>query len=201
MNILWPVWVGIFLRLDEYLGFMPESPDGYTPYRESTFPPNSIEYLAHGAAVPLTIATVFWYGFDAPIALFTAAIFGIIANLFLHESIHYVTQSRLGYDPVFEFPNRVWSPNEAFTTREDVISLLSPQILTVIYIALLPLSESTVIDFMLVIAAIANLLGGLRDIAWAMRRVLWPEGHLVFVDSDGKTFVAFASDRRPPEGE
>lgn len=178
---------------------MIESPSGYTPYQKSNFPPKSIIYLAHATAAILSIIAIFVYRPDPPIAFFTAAIFGISTNLFLHESIHYVTQSWLGYDPVFELPNRVWTPNEAFSTNDGVLSLMTPQLLTLIYIPLLFLTEIAVIDFMVVIALIFNITGGFRDLSWAVRRLLWPKGHLVLVDSEGEEFVTFPNERTGSE--
>ncbi|MFB6185265.1 MAG: hypothetical protein ABEI86_00150, partial [Halobacteriaceae archaeon] len=138
----------------------------------------------------LSISAIIFYQADSADFLI-ALIFGVVSNLYLHESIHYIVQSRLGYEPVFEWPNRVWVPDVALSVKEGVISLLSPQILTLIYVGMLPLSQIQVVDFMIVIALIFNLTGGFRDIAWAIRRLLWPEGHLVLVDSEGREFISF----------
>lgn len=178
---------------------MIESPRGYTSYRKPDFPPKFIIYLAHGAAAILLLIAIILYRPDRIIAFVTALIFGFSANLFLHESIHYVTQSLLGYDPVFEWPNRVWTPNEAFSTKEGIISLLTPQLLTLIYIPLFFLSEVIVIDFMIVIALIFNITGSFHDFSWAVRRLLWPKGHFVLVDSEGVEFVTFPNERTGSE--
>jgi len=148
-------------------------------------------YLAHGVAAISAIASIFIYQPDSGIAYLIAAGFGLTTNLFLHETLHYITESWLGYDPIFELPNRVWTPDEALSVKDGVISLIAPQILTPAYIGLVFLTHSNVIEFMVVIALIFNVSGGFRDFAWIIRRLLWPDGHLVLVDSEGKEFVTF----------
>lgn len=170
---------------------MPESPHGYQPYRESDFPPKIIGYISHALAAILTIFAIIFYQPDSGIEYLSAVVFGIGANIYFHESIHFITQSGLGFDPVFEFPNKVWTPNEAMGVKDAVLSLLSPQILTFAYLVLLPLINIEVIEFMIAIALIFNLTGGIQDISWAIRRLLWPSGNLVFVDSEGREYFSF----------
>lgn len=180
---------------------MIESPNGYGPYQNVEFPPRVVIYLAHGSAALLTIIGIILFQANSPVPYVIAAVFGLTTNLFLHESLHYLAQSWLGYNPTFELPNKVWTPNEALTVKEGVISLIVPQMLTPIYISLILMTNSDVIGFMVYIAIVFNLSGGLRDIAWVIRRFLWPEGHLVLVDSEGNEFVAYPDSVAIPEPE
>lgn len=170
---------------------VPESPDGYGPYRRSNFPPAIIGYLSHAITAVFTIIAVVYFQPDKVIESMTAVGFGIGANLYFHESIHYIVQSRLGYEPKFEFPNKVWVPNVALGVNDGLISLLSPQVLSLVYLGILLISDVFFIDFMIVLALIFNLAGGIQDITWAIRRLIWPSGNLVFVDLDGNEYVAF----------
>lgn len=170
---------------------MPKSPEGYKPYKRPNFPPKLLDPLAKGLAALFVLVSVMYYQPDSLVAFIVGLLFGVSANLYIHESIHFISLRKLGYDPEFYWPNHVWAPNAALSVRESVITLITPQLLTVVYIALIALSEVTAIDFMLVIALIFNLAGGLRDVAWATRRLLWPKGHLVLVDLEGREWVTF----------
>lgn len=169
---------------------MPESPEGYQPYREPGFPPKIINHLANGVMALLTVFALLFYQADSA-AFIIGLLFGGASSHFLHESIHYVSLSRLGYQPTFKWPDAVWAPNVGLPVREGVISLISPQVLTIAFSGMLLISEVDEISFMIVIALVYNLVGGLRDITWATRRLLWPKGHLVLVDSEGNEFVSF----------
>lgn len=169
---------------------MPTSPEGYLPYEKPDFPPRHTAHLANGiVAVSVTIS-IWLYQADS-VAFMIGLVFGAISNLHLHESMHYVALSKLGYIPTYEWPNHVWVPDAGLSTKEGVISLAAPQILTVIYLVLLLLSQIKIVDFMIIVALIFNLGGGLRDIMWTVRRLTWPEGHLVMVSSEGREFVCF----------
>lgn len=170
---------------------MPQSPDGYQPYRISDFPPKLIGYISHGTATILTFFAIVYYLPGSTFEFLTGLGFGVGASVYFHESVHFFTLSRLGFDPVFEFPNKVWAPEEALTVKEGALSLLSPQVLTFVYLVLLPFLNTDVIEFMIVMALIINLTGAIPDISWAVRRLFWPTGNLVFVDSEGREYVSF----------
>lgn len=169
---------------------MPTSPEGYQPYQETDFPPLFIRYLANILG-GVGIATAFWYYQPNLISGLIAGVFAFVGNIYLHESIHYMIGSKLGYEPVFDLPSTVWIPNVPLSTKEAIINLISPQILTIIYIILLPITIVSAVKFSITVALILNISGGMRDIAWTLRRILWPEDHLVLVDSEGTELVCF----------
>ncbi|WP_225334594.1 hypothetical protein [Halomicrobium urmianum] len=169
---------------------MPAAPESHQPYRKSDFPPQFIDVLANGVMAMSMITVITFYQPDI-VDFLAASLFGAGANLYFHESIHYIALSRLGYDPIFDWPNSVWAPNVALSVKEGIIHLISPQILTVIYIGILFLTNTDEIAFMVIVAIVLNLAGGFRDVAWAIRRLLWPKGHLVLVDSKGNESVSF----------
>jgi hypothetical protein len=136
------------------------------------------------------LAAVLYYLPD-PVPFVVLTTFGVVTNLYLHESIHYYVESKLGFEPVFSWPSAVYVPDQPKTTREAVASLLSPQILTVIYLVVIVLSRDWRVDYMVAIALVFNVFGGFRGLAWAVRRITWPEGHLVLVDPDEREWVAF----------
>jgi len=170
---------------------MTDPPKGNNPYKKTDFPPRYVRYLAEIlGGVGIAVAWIIYQ--PEFVSGIIVVVFGFVGNLYLHESIHYVVQSRLlGYEPIFDWPSAVWIPNVGLSVREGVISLMSPQILTVIYLILLPISSVDIVDLSVVVALILNLSGGMRDFAWTIRRLLWPKGHVVLVDSEGNEFVSF----------
>lgn len=170
---------------------MKESPEGYSAYERVDFPPDIIRYGANFLALILIILAIFIYYPISPAAYVAVTIFGLSTAIFLHEGFHYLTHSWMGYEPIFEFPSKVYTPNEPFDVQEGIISLLAPQILTLLYLVFLQFQLPNQIEFMIILSLIINTVGGLRDVAWTLKRVSWPSGHIVLVDSEGKEYVAF----------
>ncbi len=151
-------------------------------------------------AVLLTIAGVVIFSADvilipqSSVKLVVGAGIAITASLFIHESLHYLASSALGYDPVYIWPNGVYVPEVSLDLWEISITLLAPQLLSVVYTGLL--ITGAVNDLAIVIGwgLVINLGGGASDMAWIVRRLTWPAGTKVIVGDDEENYVAFSKD-------
>lgn len=175
----------------------PNSPEGFTPYEQYSFP----KWLIVGTLGPLLgIAIVVIFSKEimlypkSSVKLIVATGFAIAASLFIHESLHYVANSALGYNPVYVWPNMVCVPGENLDFWEATVALLAPQILTVLYVVLL--LTKAVNSFKIIIGwgLILNLGGAASDVAWVLRRATWPDGTKVVVGDDHENYVAFPKD-------
>jgi len=172
----------------------PESPDGYTQYKHYS-PPRWISIPS--MAVLLSIAGVVIFSEDvvlfpqSNVKLLVGVGIAIMASLYIHESLHYLANSALGYDPVYKWPNAVYVPKESLDLWEITIVLLAPQLLSVIYTVLL--ITGTVSDLEIVIAwgLVLNLGGASSDVFWVVRRLTWPSETKVVVGDDIENYVAF----------
>ncbi len=172
----------------------PESPDGYTEPKEYEMPNWAMLITTIGLCILFLAVTHFLevqYRISQPlIAQIVLFIFIITGSLYLHESAHYVVLDYIGYEPSFVWPNRVDFGKEILQTKETVVSLLAPQLLSIFYLALLYIGTSPVVDFMLFWAFGLNLVPSRYDICWAIRRLTWPKGTIVIL-TESQNYVAF----------
>jgi len=176
---------------------VPESPDGYTPFEQyslswwALFP--TIAILLTVAGVVIWSEGVVLYT-QSNVKLIVGVGIAIMASLYIHESLHYLANSVLGYDPVFLWPNAVYVPEISLNLREITIVLLAPQILSIVYAVLL--ITGAVNDLAIIIGwgLIFNLGGGAADVFWIVRRLTWPAGTKVVVGDDKENYVAFPKD-------
>ena len=175
----------------------PESPDGYTSYKKYSTP-RLVLFLI--IAILLTVAGVVIFSEDVVlypqnnIKLIVGAGIGIAASLYIHESLHYLANSALGYDPVFEWPNAVYVPTVSLNLWEITIVLLAPQLLSVIYTVLLITGAVNDLAIVFGWGLILNLGGAASDVFWIVRRLTWPAGTKVVVGDDKENYVAFPKD-------
>ncbi|QGA84105.1 metalloprotease family protein [Halomicrobium sp. LC1Hm] len=173
------------------------APEGNTPYQRYSLP----KWGLASVAVVLVIA-----GFQIvsilPIKFWTSNIlhlliafgFTFTGSLFAHESLHYLTNSILGYEPVYLWPNKVYVPNVPISRQDIVLILLAPQLLSILYIALLLADLTPGLEIMFEVALIYNIAGGYSDLTWILRRLTWPRGTRVIVTKDQDTYVSFPED-------
>lgn len=173
---------------------VPDSPDGFTPYEQYSFPKwvigITIGLLLGIAAVVIFSKDVMLYP-ESSLKLVVAAGLAITASLFIHESLHYVANSALGYDPVYVWPNMVCVPRKHLEFWESAVALLAPQLLTAVYIALLVTEAVPGFEIILGWGLVMNLGGASADLAWVVRRATWPDGTRVIVGDDHENYVAF----------
>ncbi len=113
------------------------------------------------------------------------------ASLFVHESIHYVTNSLLGYDPVYIWPNKVIAPNVHVNLRHIIPILFAPQLLSLVYVGILLIGVGPVLTVIATVGFAFNLIGGRSDMVWIALRLTWPKGTRVVVNKELTTYVAF----------
>ncbi|GAB3310943.1 DUF3267 domain-containing protein [Haloplanus salinarum] len=118
----------------------------------------------------------------------------ITASLYIHESLHYIANSVLGYDPVYKWPNCVYVPEVPLDLWESIIVLLAPQVLSVVYALLLLTGSVNELAIVLGWGLVLNLGGAASDVSWVVRRLTWPAGTKVVVGDDRKNYVAFPED-------
>ncbi|MDR5657696.1 metalloprotease family protein [Halodesulfurarchaeum sp. HSR-GB] len=175
----------------------PESPDGYTPYKK--YSPHRLVLLLI-IAILLTVAGLVIFLEDVVlypqnnVKLIVGAGIAIVATIYVHESLHYLANSAIGYDPVFVWPNAVYVPEVSLDLWEITVVLLAPQFLSVTYTVLL--ITGAVNDLAIVVGwgLILNLGGAASDVFWIVRRLTWPAETKVVVGDDKKNYVAFPKD-------
>jgi len=175
----------------------PESPDGHTQYKHYS---PSRWMLLPTMAVLLTIAGVVIFSEDivlfpqSNVKLIVSVGIAIMASLYIHESLHYLANSALGYDPVYKWPNAVYVPRESLDLWEITIVLLAPQLLSVIYTVLLITGAVNGLEIVIAWGLVLNLGGAASDVFWVVRRLTWPSGTRVVVGDDIENYVAFPED-------
>lgn len=177
---------------------IPESPDGFTPYEQYSFPKWVIgatgSLLLGIAAVIIFSEGILLYP-ENNVKLVVAFGLAVTASLFIHESLHYVANAALGYDPVYVWPNMVYVPHKYLGFWEAAIALLAPQLLTAVYIVLLVTGAGTSFEIIIGWGLVLNLGGAAADVAWVFRRATWPDGTRVIVGDDHENYVAFPKNR------
>ena len=172
----------------------PDTPAGFTDYEPYSLPDPFwvpiLVLLAVFGAVFLQLADFAIYSSDLVVFLSALSI-GMSAQLFAHESLHYLVSVAWGYDPEYVWPNKVYVPNECLTKLESVSALLAPQVLTALLLIPLLYGVGGGLEIALAWAFILNWVGGSRDIAWVFRRLTWPNETRVVVDDTLRTYVAF----------
>ena len=171
-----------------------DPPDGNTAYRQYALPGWA---LVSAVVVLFTLAMGFLlaisvdFPLGSPIKFIVVFGFGLTTSLFAHESLDYLTNSKLGYDPVYLWPNHVYVPNAPIETRDIILILLAPQLLSVIYAFLLLSGIDSWLQLMVSLSLIFNLTGGCSDVTWVLRRLTWPKGTKVIVTENQETYVSF----------
>jgi hypothetical protein len=171
----------------------PESPETHTAYQPVILP------RVPKAAVILILSGI-WLFYSSrveiqgpfPTDTETAllAVFGILGNVYAHESVHFITSREMGYEPSFVWPNIVIEPNQEIPTTDAVVKLCSPQILSIVYVFLIP-QVGAATQFLLVWGLFANFVGGANDFLWSVRRLLWPAETLMTTTTEPRNYVAF----------
>lgn len=176
---------------------IPESPEGYTPYKQYSIS-RGVQFLS--MAVLLSIAGIIIVSErivifpEGSLELFVGAGISISATLYSHESLHYLACSKLGYEPVYLWPNRVFVPGETLDLRESTIMLLAPQLLSVTYAGLVIIGLSSQLELVVGWGLVMNLGGAAADVSWVVRRITWPSRTKVIVGDDHENYVAFPKD-------
>jgi hypothetical protein len=117
--------------------------------------------------------------------------FGVSGSIFLHESAHYLTAKGFGHNPDYIWPTSVKFGSDLLRTRETVVPLLAPQILSILYLLPLYYGVSHNLELILWIGFAINFLDGSKDVAWSVRRLTWPRGTVVILGENGENFVSF----------
>lgn len=175
----------------------PSSPDGYTSFEQYSFPkwvlPSSMTGLLAiaGALIFSEAVTLFP---KSNIEFVVSVGIGVTASLFIHESLHYLVGSVLGYDPIYLWPNAVYVPDENLNLLESSVMLLAPQLLSVLYAGLLVHGLNPGLELVVGWGLVLNLGGAASDVSWVLRRITWPTGTRVVVGDDHQNYVAFPKD-------
>ncbi len=167
---------------------VPDPQSGFTSYQKYEYPKWTLRLITlvlAGIAVLIVL--------DQSATIYTsklweflfAVVISVIASLYIHESLHYIANMLLGYDPVFKWPNIVYVPDVPLPFREATVVLLAPQILSFVYILLLVTGVVSKFETFVVWGLILNLVGGSKDLFWVFRRATWPSGTKVVVSKDG----------------
>lgn len=171
---------------------IPEPSENYTTYRKYTLP-----HWAKGcAAVVLSVIAfyVIWWIDPSIWPLSTldivAGLLGCIVTLFVHELIHYLTGALLGYNPNYEWPNRVTVPDQDITSWESVAISVAPQILCVFYSGVLTTGVGSGLGIAISSGLWFNAFGGYSDIPMAIRRLTWPS-NIELHSKDGNLYISF----------
>lgn len=121
-----------------------------------------------------------------------AFVFALLGSMFIHESLHYVTAAKLGYDPVYVWPNHVYVPDTHVERWDFLLFALAPQILSIAYVVLLFVDLGPSYRLMIGIGLLLNLPGACQDFVWGYRRLKWSEETKVIVSrEDQQTYVSF----------
>jgi hypothetical protein len=178
----------------------PNSPEGYTPYEQYSLP-RFAQWIFLGLIGSMFLLLTLEYGlqFGHPDyrLLIVGIGIGLAGTLFLHESLHFIADRALGYNPVYIWPSSVYIPDEDVETWESIVGLLAPQLLTIIYIPLLLTGDLGDMEHLLVWGLLMHSLGSYSDLLWIFRLLLWPDDTMVTVGEDLENYVAFPTD----EGE
>lgn len=175
----------------------PKSPNGYANYERFN---SSRTALYSTKAILLILSGVIIFTQDvilypqSYVKLVVAVGIAIMASLYIHESLHYVANSVLGYEPVFKWPNGVYVPNASLGRWESIIVLLAPQLLTFVYVLLLISGAVKDLEIIIGWGLILNLGGASSDISWVVRRLSWPAETKIIVGEDMEDYVAFPQD-------
>ncbi|MFC7137994.1 metalloprotease family protein [Halobaculum litoreum] len=176
---------------------VPESPAGYTDYREYSFPRG----LGVITALPLLAIASAFISSESILIIVESPVLNLICVgiavplfIFIHESIHYITASTFGYDPIYEWPTMVYVPQVSLPVRHMVSMLLAPQILSLAYAVLLLSGVNQTLQIIMGLGLLLNLGSSSSDVLWAIRRVTWPTGTKVVVGEDLANYVAFPKD-------
>lgn len=176
-----------------------KAPEGNTPFEEYRI--STVKSVVTGIVlIAIAFAVFYVIPVEPPPDNFLVALaaFGLgeTADTFAHESLHYLVLSKLGYDPIYDWPTRVYVPGEHIKTQDMVSALLAPQLLSVLYVVLLIFTSNSVIHLMAGIGLVFNLFGGRGDILWSIKRIRWPEGTRVVLDEEQQTYVSHPSEWR-----
>jgi hypothetical protein len=173
---------------------VPDPPDGYEQPQIYHLPTWAMVVTGIGLAVlvlAITISLNVQYKIpSSQLSFITAFAFASAGSLYLHESVHYIVADYVGYEPIFVWPNRVDFGIDILQTKETVMSLLAPQLLSIIYLTLIYIGVVSTLEVILFWAFVLNFLAGVYDIAWAIRRLTWPKGTIVIL-CEGENHVAF----------
>ena len=173
---------------------LPEPPDGNAAFEKYELPTWTIA-VAGTVLLALTLAICYCLQVSLGrrnIHFLLAVSFGLVSSLFVHESLHYIVADKLGYDPVYLWPNHVYVPDTHIELRHFLYFALAPQLLSIIFVGLLLLNLDPSYRLIIAIGLVSNLPGGCQDIVWALRRLTWPDGTKVVVSGDEKeTYVSF----------
>jgi len=126
-------------------------------------------------------------------SILIALLVSISGALYLHESAHYIMTDYVGYEPEFVWPNQVRYGVDILHTKPTVSCLLAPQLLSPIYIVSIYVGVSPGLEAIVNVALLVNLIGGTLDVAWAIRRLTWPNG-TVFINGENKGYVSYPKD-------
>lgn len=170
------------------------SPDGYSRYEHYPLP----IWGLLGSTFVLAIVGVSWilaYSVQmvpsSRVDFVVGVALAMSASLFLHESLHFLANMALGYNPVYEWPNKVYVPKKNLKLWESAVVLLAPQLLSILYAGLIVWELGPLLQMVIGWGLIFNLPGGASDVAWVIRRATWPRQTRVVVGDDLKEYVAF----------
>jgi hypothetical protein len=172
----------------------PDPPAGYSSFEQYSLPrwilTGAMIFLILIAAVPIFTEGIVLFP-ESNIELVVGVGIAISSSLFLHESLHYLANSKLGYDPVYLWPNKVYVPKENLELWESTMVLLAPQMLSVLYVAFLFMGSSPALELVVGWGLVLNLGGAASDVSWVIRRITWPEGTMVVVGDDHENYASF----------
>lgn len=123
--------------------------------------------------------------------LFLVPLTGYAANTYAHERLHYEAFEFQGLDALYIRPTAVAALYQDVEEREAVISLLAPQLISPLYIALIFIISNPVLIAVLSWALLLNVVGATDDLLWTGHRLRWPEGTVMLTTLEPTNYVAF----------
>ncbi|QZX99802.1 hypothetical protein [Halobaculum rubrum] len=171
-----------------------DSPNGYTEYKKYNLP-KWATFVARLVLLAVAVGLVFSESIilipnDLKLYVLSFGI-GLVSFIFIHESLHYVTASALGYDPVYVWPTMVYVPEESLPVKHILPMLLAPQLLSLASLLLLLSGVNLTLELILGWGLFQNIIGSYSDVLSSIRRLTWPTGTRVIVSEDYSTHVAF----------
>jgi hypothetical protein len=164
----------------------PESPEGYRTPREYQ---HTLLSIAVAFLVVAVLATpVFLHAIDNLPSLESLLILTPLILIFteVHERLHYISFSLLGYNPKihrrYGVAHRVTPPNQFVDANQNILALLTPLFVIGLFsswIVLLNI-DSTLTFYLGNVIFIWNTMWSIYDVSGAYRDYMFPDNTLVY---------------------
>jgi cytochrome c oxidase subunit IV len=177
-----------------------QSPSTYSDFQQVQIKPR-LRWLVSICLAILSYCIVYFSAgtlfAQSTIITVLALVGGHAANTFFHESLHYYALEFCGLNAVYANPKGVLAPQQQLQTRDAVVSLLAPQLLSIIYLTVLLLVSNSVVLVFVSWALLLNIVGGTDDFIWSVRRFQWPSGTIMLSTLEPADYVAFPKAATP----